>query len=94
MVEKCPYCGGRDVLFRGYRYNKNSKKRMRLCKRCNRKYTPDDGFLRMRFRAEDVKLAVSLRKKGFSLAETQLHLKRRGIKVSRWTISKWERKFG
>jgi intein-encoded DNA endonuclease-like protein len=47
----------------------------------------------MRFRAEDVQYALSLRKKGFSLAEAQLHLKRKGIKVSRWTISKWERRF-
>jgi intein-encoded DNA endonuclease-like protein len=47
----------------------------------------------MRFRAEDIKYALSLRKKGFSLAEVQLHLRRRGIKVSRWAISKWERRF-
>lgn len=90
---KCPKCGSEHVIFRGFRHNKNSDKRMRLCKRCGRKFTPDDGFLRMRFRAEDVQYALSLRKKGFSLAEAQLHLKRKGIKVSRWTISKWERRF-
>ena len=90
---KCPQCGSEAVIFRGYRHNKNSVKRMRLCKRCGRKFTPDDGFLRMRFSAEDIKLAVSLRKRGFSLAEVQLHLKRRGVRVSRWTISKWESRF-
>jgi len=93
MVIKCPQCASEAVIFRGYRHNKNSVKRMRLCKRCGRKFTPDDGFLRMRFSAEDIKLAVSLRKKGFSLAEAQLHLKRRGVHVSRWTISKWESRF-
>jgi transposase-like protein len=95
MAVRCPYCGAGngDVLYRGFRYNKNSTKRMRLCKRCGRKFTPDDGFLRMRFKAKDIKYALSLRKKGFSLSETQLHLKRRGIRVSRWTISKWEHKF-
>jgi hypothetical protein len=95
MAEKCPYCGGGNIVYRGYRHNKNSSKRMRLCKRCGRKFTPDDGFLRMRFRAEDIKYALSLRKRGFSLAEVQLHLKRnRGIKISRWSIAKWEHKFG
>ena len=93
MGGKCPYCGSGSIIWRGYRRNKNSDKRMRLCKRCGRKFTPDDGFLRMRFKAEDVEYALSLRKKGFSLAEVQLHLKRRGIRVSRWTISKWETRF-
>ena len=72
MEDKCPYCGSTSIIWRGYRHNRNSDKRMRLCKRCGRKFTPDDGFLRMRFRAEDIEYALSLRKKGFSLAEVQL----------------------
>lgn len=68
---------------------------MKLCKSCRRKFTPDDGYLRMRFSPEVIDEAVKLRKKGFSSAEVKEHLKRyEGVKVSRWTIIKWERKFG
>ncbi len=69
-------------------------KHMRMCKSCGRKYTPDDGYLRMRFKPEIIRKAMALRKKGYSSAEVREHLQRyEGIKVSRWTVIKWERKF-
>jgi transposase-like protein len=91
---KCPFCRASDSVWRGFRYNEKSKKRMRLCKKCGRKFTPDDGFLRMRFEPEDIRRAVTLYKKGFSLAEVQQNFRRQGIKVSRWTVSKWNKRFG
>lgn len=94
MTQKCPYCGSGRFVFRGYRYNVKSKKRLRLCKSCNRKYTPRDMFFRMRFSPEEIKRAVSLYDKGFSLAEAKLRMEREGVKVSRWTILKWHRRFG
>lgn len=67
---------------------------MMLCKACGRKFTPDDGFLRMRFSPEIIKKAIKLRKKGYSSAEVKENLRRyEGIKISRWSIIKWERKF-
>ena len=92
--ERCPYCGSNHTVWRGFRYNEKSKKRMRLCNACKRKYTPKDPFWRMRFAREDIVYAVSLYKKGFSSAEARKHLARRGIRVSRWTIIKWYRKYG
>lgn len=57
---KCPKCGSRNSVWRGYRYNKTGKKRLRKCKNCGVNFTPDDGFLRRRFQKEHIVEAVSL----------------------------------
>ncbi len=90
----CPYCRSSDTVWRGYRYNEKTKKRMRLCNSCGRKFTPDSMFFRMRFHPDEIKRALELRKKGFSLAEARLRLQREGVRVSRWTISLWEKRYG
>jgi transposase-like protein len=65
---------------------------MKLCTSCKRKFTPDDGFLRMRFDRKDILYVVSLYRKGFSTSEVVLHMARRGVKLSRWTVILWNRK--
>ena len=93
-ADKCPYCGSRSFVFRGYRYNEKSQKHLRLCRKCGRKFTKRDKFFRMRFSEEDIKRAVSLYGKGYSSAEVVQNMKRRGVKVSRWTVIMWHRKYG
>jgi transposase-like protein len=93
MKEKCPYCSSVRFVYRGYRYNEKSKKRLRLCKKCGRKFTSHDRYFRMRFSPEEIRRAVTLYKKGFSLAEAKLRMEREGVRVSRWTILKWHRKY-
>ena len=94
-MTRCPFCASERNVWRGWMYNSSVKKRMKLCKSCGRKFTPDDGYLRMRFKPAIIDKAMALRKKGFSTSEVKENLKRyEGIKVSRWTIIKWERKFG
>jgi len=94
-VEKCPYCGSMRTVWRGYRYNDATKRHLRLCKKCGKKYTPDDNFLRMRFKRDVITKAVGLYGKGLSLSEVQNEMKHRhGISVSRWTILKWFKKYG
>ncbi len=90
---KCPFCGSVNSVWRGYRYNDSGKKRMKLCKKCGKKYTPNDGFLRMRFKPSTIRKAVNLYKKGFSSAEVVLRMKREGVKVSRWTVICWVRRY-
>lgn len=94
-TEKCPYCASKRIVFRGYRYNENSQKHLRLCKSCGRKFTLRNKYYRMRFSEEDIKRAVSLYSKGYSAAEVVLNMKRQhGIKISRWTVITWHRKYG
>ncbi|MFH1445323.1 MAG: hypothetical protein ABIF08_02465 [Nanoarchaeota archaeon] len=48
----------------------------------------------MRFKKDTIMKAVALYSKGLSLSEVQQEMKHRhGIKVSRWTILKWFKKY-
>ena len=93
MENICPYCSSKSVVWRGYRYNEKTKKHLRLCKKCGRKFTTRDAFFRMRYSPKEIKRAVILYKKGYSLAEVKLRMEREGVRVSRWTILKWFRKY-
>ena len=90
----CPHCRGRDTVLRGFRKNDTGRKQLFLCRNCGRKFTKDDGYLRMRFPRETIREAVSLYGKGYSSAEVRTHLEREGVRVSRWTVLKWTRRFG
>ncbi|MDO9096813.1 MAG: hypothetical protein Q7U60_01645 [Candidatus Methanoperedens sp.] len=91
---KCPECGSLDGVWRGYRYNKSAKKRLRKCKSCGAKFTPDDGFLRRRFQKEHIVEAVSLYKSGLSLGKVKDYMwQHHGVKVSRWMILLWSRDY-
>ena len=95
MADKCPYCGSPRAIRRGWRKTSYGRKPLRKCSRCGRKFTPDDGFLRMRFHPRIIREAVKLYKKGSSSSEVKRILRNReGIEVSRWTIIKWFRKYG
>ena len=89
---KCRYCKSEEVVWRGYRYNQNGKKRMGLCKHCGKKFTPG-RFWKARFKEENIREAVKLYSKGLSSAEVKEKMKKKGVKVSRWTIIKWYNKF-
>ncbi len=91
---RCPHCRGSHTVLRGFRRNASGDKQLFLCRSCGRKFTQDDGYLRMRFSPKDIKEAVSLYGKGYSSAEVRTRLERRGVKVSRWTVLKWARRFG
>jgi transposase-like protein len=91
----CPYCGSEKTIARGYRYAEVGKKRLRLCKKCGRKYTAGEkDFLRMRYSKDTILSAVKLYKSGYSLAEAKKHLSRNDVEVSRWAILLWVRKYG
>jgi len=90
-MDKCPYCKGRSVK-RGFRYNAKGKTSVRKCIKCKRIFTPS-AFLRMRYKDKTILRAVSLYKKGKSAAKVRDALAADKIKVSRWTIIKWAKKF-
>ena len=91
---KCPRCGSAKAVLRGFRHNQKGDKQLFLCRACGRKFTLDNGYLRMRFPPNVIREAVSLYGKGFSSAEVRTRLEREGVKVSRWTVIKWVRRFG
>ncbi len=67
---------------------------MRKCKNCGSKFSPDDGFLRRRFKKKHIVGAVSFYQSGLSLSKVKDHMwQHHGVKVSRWMILLWCRHF-
>ena len=95
MARKCPNCKSKEIIKRGFRYNKGNKKQKYLCSNCGKWFIEPDGFERMRYKREIIARAVHMHNDGFSLFKTQYHLYQHdGIKVTKRTISQWTKKYG
>lgn len=91
----CPFCKSGSTTKWGLRKTQNRGKIQRYCcKKCNRKFTKDDGFYRMRNHPQKITQSLHLYFSGTSLRKTQEHL---GIfnnhNCSYVTILKWIRKY-
>ena len=91
---KCEKCKSKNLMKRGFRYNKKSKKQKYLCLDCKHWFVEDDGFKRMRYRKEDIVRAIHLHNNGLSLFYVKDHVwQHDGVKVSRETIREWCNKY-
>ena len=91
---ECIFCKSKDVVKNGVRQRKVRVKQSYLCQSCKRQFVEPDGFERMRFPKEVIVRAVHQHEDGFSLSKVQNHLwQHDGIKVTRWTISQWKKKY-
>jgi len=90
-----PFCKGVDYVIRkGYRYNKSGKKQLWKCTLCNKKFTPDDGFWKMKNTPGTITEAIDLYEVGHSLKETKNHLwKHHGVRISETSIRGWVKKY-
>ena len=90
----CPKCDESDIVKRGKRYNKKNIKQLYRCNECKMTFVKPDGFERMRHKPEDIVRAIHMHNDGMSLFKTQNHMwQHDGVKVTRWTISKWTKKY-
>lgn len=90
----CENCKSTDVAKQGFRYNKTGKKQKYHCNKCKGWFVIDGGFKKMRHKPKDIVRAVHQHTDGLSLFKTQTHLwQHDGIKVTRWTISQWTKKY-
>ena len=94
MSQKCVFCDSKSVVRNGLRKRKVRTKQSFLCNVCDRQFVEPDGFERMRFKPEIISRAVHQHEDGFSLSKVKNHLwQHEDAKVSRWTISKWKKKY-
>lgn len=94
MLVKCLNCKSKNCVKRGIRKNKSVKKQKYICNDCGKWFVKDDGFKRMRYNPEIISRAIHMHQDGFSLFTVKNHLwQHDGVKVSRWTIAKWEKKY-
>ena len=90
----CPKCASKNLIKRGKRRNKVVEKQRYMCKDCGKRFIKDDGFKRMRNKPEIIARAIHMHQDGLSLFQVQYHLwQHDGVKVTRWTIAKWEKKY-
>ena len=91
---KCIHCSSKDIYIVQLRKNKFTTKSIYLCKKCNRRFTPDDGFKRFHHPPIIIKTAIRLIQNNFSLGQTTYNLNQNfGINISRKTILDWKKRF-
>ena len=95
MAQKCPNCKeSKRVWCKGWRYNSSGKKQMFWCNACKKRFTPDDGFWKMKHHPEIVTEACSSYKRGMSLKNVKDHLSDfRETDISRATVLNWVKKY-
>ena len=90
----CKYCNSDRVTLNGKRKRLNVFKQSYLCKSCERQFVRQDKFGRVRYKPDIILRSVNKYKNGMSLSEVQNDLLTYdNIKISRWTISLWSKKF-
>jgi len=90
----CIFCKSKDIVKNGKRKRKVRIKQSYLCLNCNRQFIESDGFERMRHNPRTIVRAVHMHEDGMSLSKVQNHLwQHDNIKVTRWTISEWTKKY-
>ncbi len=94
MALICPNCKSKHIAKKGFRHNGLGKKQKYQCTKCKLWFVEDDGFKRMRHKPEDIVRAIHMHNDGMSLFKTQNHIwQHDGVKVTRWTISQWHKKY-
>ena len=90
-----PFCKGVDCVVRnGWRYNKTGKKQRWKCIKCNKRFTEDDGFWKMKNAPETITEALDLYEVGHSLEQAKEHLwKHHSIIISETSIRHWVKKY-
>lgn len=92
---KCVHCKSTNYLKKGFRQTeKRGKIQKFYCKDCNRFFTNDEGFYRMRYADNTITLSVDMYLANLSSRKMRNQLKRHfNTKVSHMTILDWVRKY-
>jgi len=79
----------------GWRHNRRRVKQPYRCRLCRRRSVVDDGFLRMGHRPGTITKALDLYFSGLGSGKVVQYLGRHhGVRVARWTVITWTRRFG
>jgi len=94
IIVKCIFCKSGNVVHNGKRKRNVGVKQSYLCINCKKQFVEVDGFERMRHKPEIIARAVHMHEDGMSLSKIQNHLwQHDAVKVTRGTISNWEKKY-
>jgi len=90
----CVFCQSDKVVKNGKRKREVATKQSYFCTSCNKQFVEPDGFERMRHKPKIVVRAIHMHQDGMPLSKIQNHLwQHDGVKVTRRTVSQWEKKY-
>jgi putative transposase len=92
-LAECTYCGSSDLMKYGLRKNKSGTLQVFYCRDCQKYFTINIGFERMRHNPQAITSAMQLYFSGESLRNTMNSLKLLGVEVSYRTILNWIKKY-
>ena len=92
-VTECIYCGSTNFIKKGLRKNKSGTIQKFYCRDCQKYFTFNLGFEKMKHNPQAVTIAMQLYFSGESLRNTMRSLKLIGVEVSYRTILNWIRKY-
>jgi transposase-like protein len=92
-VECCTKCQSDKIKKIGIRHNKNYDIQMYRCKNCNKKFSMNLGFERLKATPESVTASMNLYFNGESLRHVADSMKLFGVKVTHKTIENWIKKY-
>jgi putative transposase len=92
-LSNCIYCGSNNLKKKGIRKNKSGNIQKFYCRDCNKYFTFNIGFERMKHNPQAITSAMQLYFSGESLRNTMRSLKLLGVEVSYRTILNWIKKY-
>jgi putative transposase len=92
-LTECIYCGSSNLKKKGIRKNKTGNIQKFYCRNCNKYFTYNIGFERMKHNPQAITSAMQLYFSGESLRNTMRSLELLGVQVSYRTILNWIRKY-
>jgi len=92
---KCRFCKSENFVKKGFRKTENRGKIQKYyCKECNKFFTDDEGFYRMRYSAQTITLSVDMYLSNLSSRKMRNQLRRHfSIKTTHQTVLNWVRKY-
>lgn len=92
-VNECIYCKSVSIIKDGLRHNKHGDIQRFDCKKCNKYFTINIGFEKMKHNPQGITTAIQLYFSGESLRSTSHSLKLIGMEVTHQTVYNWIKKY-
>lgn len=92
-IKNCIFCKSTKIVKDGIRHNKCGDIQKFNCKDCNKYFTINIGFEKMKHNPQGITTAMQLYFSGESLRNTQKSLRLLGVQVSHQTVYNWITKY-
>jgi putative transposase len=92
-VNECIYCKSVTIVKDGLRHNKHGDIQKFNCKSCNKYFTINIGFEKMKHNPQGITTAMQLYFSGESLRNTSYSLKLIGMDITHQTVYNWIKKY-